>query len=154
MEASMVSTRDLAQLVLLAEAADAKVVLVGNHYQLKSVEAGGLFRLLAADATAAELTGIRRFHDRWEAVATLRLRARDRSVVEEYAGRGRIRAGEREHVLTFGHVPRHSERPALGIVLNRTSLKNEEAPLTQNTSLVRRVNYWRIVDWDHRAAGR
>ena len=46
----MVSTRDLARLVLLAETVDAKVVLVGDHYQLGSVEAGGLFRLLAADA--------------------------------------------------------------------------------------------------------
>jgi conjugative relaxase-like TrwC/TraI family protein len=56
-EASMVSTRHLAQLVLHAEEAEAKLVLVGDHYQLGSVEAGGLFRLLATDAKAAELTG-------------------------------------------------------------------------------------------------
>ena len=71
----MVSTRDLARLVLLVEAADAKLVLVGDHYQLGSVDAGGLFRLLAADAKTAELTGIRRFADPWEADATRRLRA-------------------------------------------------------------------------------
>lgn len=38
-EASMVSSRDLARLVLLADAAGAKLVLVGDHYQLGSVDA-------------------------------------------------------------------------------------------------------------------
>ena len=74
-EASMVSTPDLARLAFIAEAADAKVVLVGDHYQLGSVEAGGLFRLLATDAKSAELTNIRRFADPWEKEATRRLRA-------------------------------------------------------------------------------
>jgi len=54
-EASMVSTRDLARLGLIVEDAGAKLVLVGDHYQLGSVEAGGLFCLLATDAKTAEL---------------------------------------------------------------------------------------------------
>jgi conjugative relaxase-like TrwC/TraI family protein len=69
-EASMVATRDLAQLVLLAERSEAKVVLVGDHHQLGSVDAGGLFRLLATDAATAELTGVHRFANPWEADAT------------------------------------------------------------------------------------
>ncbi|HEX6394371.1 MAG TPA: MobF family relaxase [Acidimicrobiales bacterium] len=98
-EASMVSTRDLARLVLLADAADSKVVFVGDHYQLGSVDAGGLFRLLASDAKAAELTGIRRFADPWEADATHRLRGGDPTVLDEYIARDRVRSGDREQTL-------------------------------------------------------
>ena len=98
-EASMVSTRDLARLVLLADAADAKVLLVGDHYQLGSVDAGGLFRLLTADAKTAELTGVRRFAHPWEAQATRRLRRADPSVINEYLDRGRTCSGERDQAL-------------------------------------------------------
>ncbi|HET9731678.1 MAG TPA: MobF family relaxase [Acidimicrobiales bacterium] len=102
-EASMVSTRDLARLVLLADAVGAKVVLVGDHYQLGSVDAGGLFRLLAADAKTAELTGVRRFTDPWEAQATRRLRHADPSVIDEYTQRDRVRAGDRDQALETAH---------------------------------------------------
>ena len=102
-EASMVSTRDLARLVLLADTAGAKVVLVGDHYQLGSVDAGGLFRLLAADARTAELTGIRRFADPWEAQATRRLRHGDPTVIDEYTQRHRVRSGDRDQVLEAAH---------------------------------------------------
>jgi hypothetical protein len=86
-EAPMVCTRDLARLVLLTDAAGAKLVLVGDHYQLGSVEAGGLFRLMATDSKTAELTGVRRFADPWEAQATLRLRLGDPTVIDEYLDR-------------------------------------------------------------------
>lgn len=102
-EASMVSTRDLAQLVLHAEAADAKVVLVGDHYQLGSVDAGGLFRLLTTDTKAAELTRVRRFADPWEAQATRRLRHGDPGVIDEYIGHGRVAAGDRDRVVDTAH---------------------------------------------------
>jgi hypothetical protein len=81
--------------VTLAERARAKVVLVGDHRQLGAVEAGGLFRLLATETKAAELTGVRRFSAEWERTASLRLRAGDQSVVEEYLSQGRVVGGER-----------------------------------------------------------
>ena len=102
-EASMVSTRDLARLVLIAEADDAKVVLVGDHYQLGSVEAGGLFRLLATDAKTAELTNVRRFTDPWEKHATQRLRTGDASVISEYLEHRRVRSGDRQVALDAAH---------------------------------------------------
>ena len=46
-EASMVGTRKLAQLLEHAEPASAKVVLVGDHYQLPEIDAGGAFAGLA-----------------------------------------------------------------------------------------------------------
>ncbi|HMC38947.1 MAG TPA: MobF family relaxase [Acidimicrobiales bacterium] len=102
-EASMVSTRDLARLVLLVDAAGAKLVLVGDHYQLGSVEAGGLFRLLATDAKTAELTGIRRFADPWEAQATPRLRRGDATVIDEYMERDRVQSGTRDQTVDAAH---------------------------------------------------
>jgi len=103
-EASMVSTRDLARLVTLTHAAGGKAVLVGDHRQLGSVDAGGLFRLLAADAHTAELTAIRRFSEPWEADATRRLRAADTSVLCEYETRGRISSGDRTAMLDAAHA--------------------------------------------------
>jgi conjugative relaxase-like TrwC/TraI family protein len=94
-EAAMVSSTDLARVVTLATEAQAKVVLVGDHRQLGAVEAGGLFRLLAAETEAAELTGVRRFHAAWERAASLRLRDGDRAVVEDYRERCRVVGGER-----------------------------------------------------------
>ncbi|MDP9454086.1 MAG: AAA family ATPase, partial [Actinomycetota bacterium] len=94
-EAAMVASADLARVVNLATEAQAKVVLVGDHRQLGAVEAGGLFRLLAAETEAAELTGVRRFHAAWEREASLRLRDGDRTVIEEYLQRGRVVGGER-----------------------------------------------------------
>ncbi|MBW3651480.1 MAG: relaxase domain-containing protein, partial [Actinobacteria bacterium] len=94
-EAAMVASTDLARVVTLAEKARAKVVLVGDHHQLGAVEAGGLFRLLATDTNAAELSGVRRFHAEWERDASLRLRAGDKSIVEEYLAQGRVVGGER-----------------------------------------------------------
>ncbi|MDP9410292.1 MAG: AAA family ATPase [Actinomycetota bacterium] len=94
-EAAMVASADLARVVTLAEEARAKVVLVGDHRQLGAVEAGGLFRLLVTETNAAELSGVRRFSAEWERAASLRLRAGEPSVVEEYLSQGRVVGGER-----------------------------------------------------------
>ena len=94
-EAGMLASAELARVVTLGEQANANVVLVGDHAQLGAVEAGGLFRLLVTETNAAELTWVRRFHAEWERAASLRLRAGDKSVVEEYAQAGRVVGGER-----------------------------------------------------------
>ncbi len=93
-EAGMVPSVDLARLVTIADQAEAKVVLVGDHAQLGAVKAGGLFRLLAHD-DAAELTGVRRFHAEWERHASLRLRDHDPTVVTVYAEHDRVHGGDR-----------------------------------------------------------
>ena len=46
-EAGMVGSAELAALIEAADAAQAKLVLVGDHQQLGEIEAGGLYRALA-----------------------------------------------------------------------------------------------------------
>jgi hypothetical protein len=98
-ESGMVSTKDLVSLVRTVQRAGAKLVLLGDHRQLGAVEAGGLFRLLVADSRTAELSEVHRFSDPWEAQASLRLRAADASVLEEYDARGRITGGDRDEMV-------------------------------------------------------
>jgi len=62
-------TATLDELVRQAGDAAAKVVLVGDHYQLSAVDAGGAFRLLAESGDPATLTALWRFRHRWEAGA-------------------------------------------------------------------------------------
>ena len=65
-EAAMVGTRKLARLLDHAEAAGAKVVLVGDPCQLPEIDAGGAFRGLASRLGASHLTDNRRQTDAWE----------------------------------------------------------------------------------------
>ena len=95
-EATQASTADLAMLLEAARVAGARVVLVGDTQQLGSPEAGGMFRLLAKEVPAAELTEVRRFASPWEAAASIRLRAGDPGVIAVYDRHGRIRAADAE----------------------------------------------------------
>ena len=102
-EASMVATKDLAALLTYVHRAEAKLVLVGDHLQLGAVGAGGLFRLLVADARTAELNTVRRFSEPWEAEATSRLRDKDPTVLDEYQGHGRVVGGSRAEAMDAAH---------------------------------------------------
>ena len=73
-EASMVSSRDLGELVEHVVNAGGKLVLCGDHRQLPSIRAGGAFRAIVARTDAIELTHNRRQQEQWErdALDTLR----------------------------------------------------------------------------------
>lgn len=90
-EAGMVGTRILATLLDHAQAAQAKVVLVGDPKQLPEIDAGGAFRALARDLDAARLTSNRRQRDPVErkALADLRAGRIDRAM-ERMNAHGRI----------------------------------------------------------------
>jgi len=108
-EAGMVASADLARLLTLIEQADGKAVLVGDPAQLGPVQAGGLFRLLAVDATA-ELTHAHRFTQDWEQHASLRLRRGDPTVVGDYDDHGRVLGGDRQLVLDEAVARWHDAR--------------------------------------------
>ncbi len=76
-EASMVGTRKLTRLLEHAERAGAKVVLVGDHYQLPEIDAGGAFAGLAARLHAPQLVENAAKIQPWERGALAELRAGD-----------------------------------------------------------------------------
>jgi hypothetical protein len=98
-EASMVSSPDLADLISLADACDAKVILAGDTGQLQAVENGGGMALLAAELGYVQLAEPVRFRAGWEQVASLRLRAGDTSVLAAYDQHARIHGGDPEQML-------------------------------------------------------
>jgi conjugative relaxase-like TrwC/TraI family protein len=76
-EAAMVGTRKLARLLAHAEAAQAKVVLVGDPCQLPEIDAGGAFRGLRQRLGVSRLINNRRQTQAWERRSLAELRAGD-----------------------------------------------------------------------------
>jgi conjugative relaxase-like TrwC/TraI family protein len=97
-EASQVSTVDLARIVNLAYRAGARVILTGDTEQLGPVEAGGMFRLIAAEGERYQLAEVRRFKEAWERDASLQLRGGEMAAWEKYGSRGRVQEGPQDRV--------------------------------------------------------
>lgn len=98
-EASLADTRTLAAIVKQACAATAKVLLVGDHLQRGSVDAGGAFGMLARRGPTAELTTLWRFTSPWEARASLVLRRAHTAALDAYEAHGAITVGEQGAML-------------------------------------------------------
>jgi conjugative relaxase-like TrwC/TraI family protein len=99
-EATLAGTTTLDRITGIAEAAGAKVLLVGDPYQLQSVEAGGAFALLVDRRTdAPELTDIHRFAHEWEKHASLALRRGEVEVISTYVRQNRIHEGLTDDML-------------------------------------------------------
>ncbi|WP_150116986.1 MobF family relaxase [Arthrobacter sp. ERGS1:01] len=93
-EASMISTIQLAGLVLQARDAGAKLLLVGDPAQLDAIDAGGMLGWLHRDGKAVELTTIHRFTHSWEGPASLQLREGNIDAVDLYTAQERIQHGD------------------------------------------------------------
>ena len=100
-EASLAGTFALDELMSAAATAGAKVVLVGDQGQLSAVEAGGMFAALVRDrdGLAPELTDVRRFHHRWERMASVELRMGLSDAIDAYQANERINDGDRDQML-------------------------------------------------------
>ena len=98
-EASLADTRTLAAIVEQARAAAAKVLLVGDHLQRGSVDAGGAFGMLARRGPTAELTSLWRFANPWEARASLELRRAHPAALDAYEVHGAIASGGHDAML-------------------------------------------------------
>ena len=93
-EAGMVGTRDLARLLSHAEAARAKVVLVGDDRQLPEISAGGAFRGIRDRLPSIELTEVRRQPLGWERDALdLIRRGESDAAIAAYRSRARVHIG-------------------------------------------------------------
>ena len=90
-EAGMAGTRALAALAHAVDAAEGKLVLVGDDRQLEAIDAGGAFRALARRGPAIRLTQNRRQVHEWERGAAAALRDGDpRAALAAYAQHDRI----------------------------------------------------------------
>lgn len=92
-ESAMADTAALAAVHQHTSDAGAKLLLVGDHRQLAAVGAGGGMDLLAENGSAYELAEARRFTEPWERDASLRLRAGDETVLQDYHRHGRLLDG-------------------------------------------------------------
>ena len=98
-EASQVSTEDMGRIVEVARRCGAMVVGVGDTEQLEAVDAGGIFRFIAARHGHWQLHEVRRFRSAWEREASLRLRRGEVAALAEYDARGRIHHGPQDRVF-------------------------------------------------------
>jgi conjugative relaxase-like TrwC/TraI family protein len=89
-ESAMANTPDLAAIYRHVTDAGAKLLLTGDHRQLAAVGAAGGMQLTTEIAPSYELTEARRFTNRWERAASLRLREGDETVLGEYHKHGRL----------------------------------------------------------------
>jgi hypothetical protein len=90
-EAGMLGSRQLARLLAHVRRAEGKLVLVGDPNQLPSIEAGGLFALLAAELQAVRLTGNQRQTDQADRQALRDYRDNDiPSALSSDRARGRL----------------------------------------------------------------
>ena len=103
-EASLAGTLTLDYLATQANAAGAKLLLVGDHRQLASVDAGGAFGLLADTTNAVELTSLWRFNHAWEARAGQQLRVGDTNCIDTYTAHGRLHEGAAEAVTADAYA--------------------------------------------------
>ncbi len=123
-EAGMIGSRQMQRVLEHAEAAGAKVVLVGDPEQLQAIEAGAAFRALAERHGAAEITEVRRQREDWQRDATRQLATgRTRDALERYEGAGMI----------TGHASRDKARSAVvaGWNTHRVTRQDGDAPNSQ-----------------------
>ena len=92
-EAGMLGTSSLHRLVDLADRNGWRLALVGDPRQLQAVGRGGLFTELCSTGRVHELARLHRFTARWEAAASLQLRARNPRALDAYEAHGRIIPG-------------------------------------------------------------
>src|SRR6185437_1286847 len=94
-EAGMIGSRQMERVLSTAEAAGAKVVLVGDAEQLQAIEAGAAFRALTERHGAAEITDSRRQREGWQRDATRELATgRTGEALDRYEAAGMLHSYE------------------------------------------------------------
>jgi Ti-type conjugative transfer relaxase TraA len=90
-EAGMIGSRQFARLLEATDAAQAKVVLVGDANQLQPIEAGQLFERIGQEVGVARLTDIRRQRGAADRAMVRALATGDtRAALESLQARGRV----------------------------------------------------------------
>ena len=146
-EAGQVDTADLLKLQATADQAGARIVPVGDEYQLGAINAGGMFPLLADRLGALEIHEVHRFAEQWEKDASLKLRQGDVTAVADYQARGRIHAGRedqarRNMVLDWAAAIR-AGRDALMIAQSEAEVTELNRLAAEHMAKARKAAGWR-----------
>lgn len=122
-EAGLVGSRQMQRVVEHAEAAGAKVVMVGDPEQLQAIEAGSALRALTERHGAAEITEVRRQRTDWQRQATRELATgRTSQAIDRYAAVGMVtdhatHADAQSALIAGWSRAREKERDASQIML-------------------------------------
>lgn len=147
-EATLADTHTLDRITGLAHRAGAKVLMVGDHAQLQSVDAGGAFNLLVSEhPDAPRLEEIHRFTNDWEKSASLALRDGDTDILDVYEAHDRIHGGGTDAMLDAAYTAWRDDTAA-----GRASLLIADATTTVR-ALNERARADRILT-GHTSAGR
>lgn len=96
-EAGMVGSRDMERLMAHAEAAGARLRLVGDTKQLAAVEYGNAFAEVSARAEVASLTEIMRQRTEWQRQASEKFSVHNIEGLKDYADRGHVHLADTSH---------------------------------------------------------
>jgi hypothetical protein len=146
-EAGQVDTADWLKLQATADQAGARIVPVGDEYQLGAINAGGMFSLLAGRLGALEIHQVHRFAEQWEKDASLKLRHGDVTVIADYQARGRVHAGRedqarRNMVLDWAAAIR-AGRDALMIAQSEAEVTELNRLAAEHMAKAREAAGWR-----------
>jgi Ti-type conjugative transfer relaxase TraA len=104
-EAGMIGSRQLERLLAQAESAKAKIVLVGDPYQLQAIEAGAAFRAVSDCTPTVSLTEIRRQSIDWQREATIELATgKTQEAIGRYSAHDNVHSYETEDFAKNGLV--------------------------------------------------
>ena len=146
-EAGQVDTADLLKLQATADQAGARIVPVGDEFQLGAINAGGMFPLLAGRLGALEIHEVHRFAEQWEKDASLKLRQGDITAIADYQARGRIHAGRedqarRNMVLDWAAAIRAGQ-DALMIAQSEAEVTELNRQAAEHMARTRKAAGWR-----------
>ena len=163
-EASQVATADWLHLADTAARSGARIIAVGDEYQLGAIGAGGVFTLLADRHGALELHEVHRFASEWEKQASLALRDGDVGVIADYQVQGRIFPAPEDlairNVVLDWAADIHAGKDALMIAQTEAEVTELNRQAAEHLARIREADGWRpgperigLADGNHAQTG-
>ena len=146
-EASQVATADWLHLADAAARSGARIIAVGDEYQLGAIGAGGVFTLLADRDGALELHEVHRFASEWEKQASLALRDGDLEAIADYQVQGRIFPAPEDqairNVVLDWAADIHAGKDALMIAQTEADVTELNRQAAEHLAKIREADGWR-----------
>ena len=146
-EASQVATADWLHLADAAARSGARIIAVGDEYQLGAIGAGGVFTLLADRHGALELHEVHRFASEWEKQASLALRDGNLEAIADYQVQGRIFPAPEDqamrNVVLDWAADIHAGKDALMIAATEAEVTELNRQAAEHLAKIREADGWR-----------